>query len=313
MKKLIVASIALVLAACHQGQPNTWQGWVEADMMFIGAEDSGRLVELPVTEGQSVRTGDQLFAIEASTQQADLESAQAALAQATARLQRVVAAQQRPEEIAVLEATRQQMEAALAFSTAELTRTRALNDRSFASRQQLEQAQANYDRDRAGLDNVMRQIDVGRLSGRQEDIDAARYSVEQARAQVASAQVRVDRARVRAKADGRIQEIYYRPGEVVTPDKPVVSLLPPNQIKIRFFVPQANLPMMQIGGKVKVSCDGCAQDTEATISFISQTNEFTPPVIYTLEERQKLVFRIEALPADPEKLRIGQPVTVRLP
>ena len=303
------ACVALALAGCKPTQ-HGYQGWVEADTMFIGPEDPGRLVELAVAEGQAVKVGDFLFAIDAMVQNADVEAAKAALDQSKARLARVEAAQQRPEEVAVLQASQNQARAALEFSTGELARVRALIEKSIATKQQLDQAQANFDRDRAAFENVGRQIEVARLSGRREDIDAARSTVEQSSAQLANARARQARTRVAATAAGRIQEVYYRSGEVVPQGKPVVSLLPPENLKLRFFVPQSVLPHLAIGGVLKVACDGCEAGLTAHVSFISQQAEFTPPVIYSLEERQKLVFKVEARPDRPDLFRVGQPVTV---
>ncbi len=313
IKRSLILLLGIALASCQASTPPGFQGWVEAETMFIGAEDTGRIIELPVAEGQDVKARDFLFAIDPAVQTADLEGAKASLAQASARLQRLDSAQQRPEEIAVLEATQRQMQAAVEFSSSELARVRALNDRNVTSRQQLDQAQANADRDRAALENVTKQIEVGRLSARREDIDAARFVVEQAKAQVGSAEARLQRTRVYSTLAGRIQEIYFRPGEVVSAGKPVVSILPPGQLKLRFFVGESVLPSLKIGAPVTIGCDGCGAGLSATISFISQSAEFTPPVIYSLEERQKLVYKIEARPRDPAALRVGQPVTVRLP
>ena len=99
---------------------------------------------------------------------------------------------------------------------------------------------------------------------------------------------------------------------MVEPGRPIVSILPPGNIKVRFFVPQATLPMIHIGDRVLIRCDGCREDAVARVSFISAQAEFTPPVIYSLEERARLVFRIEAIPELPEELRIGQPTSVVL-
>jgi HlyD family secretion protein len=299
----------LVLAGCAPTQSG-YQGWVEADLVFIGPEDSGRLVELATAEGQSVKAGDFLFSIDSAVQTADVQAAKAALDQAKARLARLEAAQQRPEEIAVLEASQNQSRAALEFSTRELSRVRVLVEKGTSTKQQLDQAQANYDRDRAALDYATRQIEVARLSGRREDIDAARFNAEQAKGQLADAEARQARTRVTASAAGRIEEVYYRPGEIVPQGKPVVSLLPPGNLKLRFFVPQSVLPRLSIGSVVRVSCDGCEPGLTGKIGFIAQQAEFTPPVIYSLEERQKLVFKIEARPDKPELFRVGQPITV---
>ena len=120
-------------------------------------------------------------------------------------------------------------------------------------------------------------------------------------------------ARWRARSSGSVQQIYYRAGELVPAGKPIVALLPPGNIKVRFFVNEATLPKLTIGDRVTVACDGCASGITAKISFIARTSEFTPPVIYSLEERSKLVFLIEARPERPELLRVGQPVSVSLP
>jgi HlyD family secretion protein len=111
---------------------------------------------------------------------------------------------------------------------------------------------------------------------------------------------------------GTIQEVYFRGGEMVEPGHPIVSILPPGNVKVRFFVPQATLPSIHIGDRVHISCDGCRKNLYGHVSFISAEAEYTPPVIYSLEERARLVFRIEALPEHPEDLRIGQPADVAL-
>ena len=111
---------------------------------------------------------------------------------------------------------------------------------------------------------------------------------------------------------GTIQEVYFRVGEMVEPGRPIVSIVPPGNVKVRFFVPQANLPSIHIGDRVLIYCDGCRDDLYAHVRFISTQAEFTPPVIYSLEERARLVFRIEAIPEHPEVVRIGQPASVAL-
>jgi HlyD family secretion protein len=310
-RTLVGALVLLTLVSC---KPSTrgYQGWVEGDFLFIGPEESGRVTELAVAEGQAVKAGAFLFAVDSALQAADVEAAKAALDQGKARLARLEAAQQRPEEVAVLEASRAQARAAMEFSTSEIARVRPLVEKGVSTRQQLDQAQANFDRDKALLENITRQIEVAHLSGRREDIDAARFAVEGAQAALANAQARQARTRVFAQVAGRIEEVYYRQGEVAPQGRPVVSMLPPENVKVRFFVPQDVLPRVAINGAVFVSCDGCAPGLTGRIRFVSQQAEYTPPVIYSLEERSKLVYKIEARPDSPQLLRVGQPVTVEL-
>lgn len=316
--KPIIAIVALGAAAYglwHWRHPPAAtpvvQGWVEADTLFIGADEPGRVVSLAVKEGQQVESGADLFALQGDLQEADLRQSRASLNEAKARLARAEAAQQRPEEIAVLEAQEARAKAAIEQSKPELARAQDLVNRGVAASNRLEQARAAFNRDTAALAEVQRQIEVARLRSRTEDIAAAREVVAAAVARVASAETRLRQRRVVAPAGGVIQQVYYRQGEVVPSGRPVVALLPPDNIKLRFFVPEPELPRIAYGGPVEVQCDGCPPGLKAHISFIASEAEFTPPVIYSREERSKFVFRVEARPDEPGKLRVGQPVTVR--
>jgi len=150
-------------------------------------------------------------------------------------------------------------------------------------------------------------------SGTQKNFDDAEAALRQANANLAWSQTRLARRRAVSLADGTIQQVYYRPGETVPAGRPVLALLPPGNLKIRFFAPQPHLPEIKFGDTVNVTCDGCEKGLTAKVSFIARSAEFTPPVIYSLDERAKLVFLIEARPEQPEKFRVGQPVSVSLP
>jgi HlyD family secretion protein len=147
----------------------------------------------------------------------------------------------------------------------------------------------------------------------QKTYDDAEAALRQAKANLKWSNTRLARRRAVSPADGTIQEVYYRPGETVLPGRPVMALLPPGNLKIRFFTPETLLPDIKYGQTVNVSCDGCEPGLTAKVSFIAKSAEYTPPVIYSRDERAKLVFLIEARPAQPEKFRVGQPVTVTLP
>jgi HlyD family secretion protein len=165
-------------------------------------------------------------------------------------------------------------------------------------------AQQNFDRAKELLKTA---------AGTQKTYDDAEAALRQAKANLGWSETRLGRRNAYSPADGTIQQVYYRPGETVTAGKPVVALLPPQNLKFRFFAPEPLLPEIKYGETVTVSCDGCAKGLTAKVSFIARSAEFTPPVIYSLDERAKLVFLIEARPVEPEKFRVGQPVTVTLP
>lgn len=149
-------------------------------------------------------------------------------------------------------------------------------------------------------------------SGTQKALDDARSSLEQAKANLAWSETRLIRRRAHAPVAGSIEEVYFRPGETVLPGRPVVGLLPPSNLKVRFYAPETEVAAIVIGQTVTVACDACASGLSAKVTFISRSAEYTPPVIYSLEERAKLVFLIEARPDQPEKFRVGLPVSVRL-
>ncbi len=149
-------------------------------------------------------------------------------------------------------------------------------------------------------------------TGTQKTYDDAEAALRQANANLAWSQTRRARRSAKSPADGTIQQIYYRPGETVPAGRPVVALLPPGNLKIRFFAAEAQLPAIKFGDSVAVSCDGCEQGLTAKVSFIARSAEYTPPVIYSQDERAKLVFLIEARPEQPQKFRVGQPVSVSL-
>jgi HlyD family secretion protein len=150
-------------------------------------------------------------------------------------------------------------------------------------------------------------------AGTQKNYDDSEAALRQAKANLEWSQTRLARRNAYSPVDATVEQVYYRPGETVPAGRPVVALLPPGNLKLRFFAPQATLPKIKYGDVIGVSCDGCDKGLTAKVSFIARSAEFTPPVIYSQEERAKLVFLIEARPEQPDKFRVGQPVTVTLP
>ena len=149
-------------------------------------------------------------------------------------------------------------------------------------------------------------------AGTQKTYDDAEAALRQAKANLDWSQTRLMRRNAYSPGHGTVEQVYYRPGETVPAGRPVVAILPPGNLKLRFFAPQAILPTIKYGDIVDVSCDGCEKGLTAKVSFIARSAEYTPPVIYSQEERAKLVFLIEARPEQPDKFRVGQPVTVTL-
>jgi len=309
--RIFLLAVALALAACGKTDTGRLQGWVEADFVFVGPDEMGRVQTMNVREGDTVAAGAPLFSVDDDLQEADVNNANAQVAEARARLKRLEAAQQRKEEIAVLEAQEKRAEAMLALSTAELERQQSLSAKGVAAQAQLDTAKANFNRDKAALEEVRQQITVARLAAREEDIAASRQTLAAAEARRNSAETRLARRKLASPVNGVVQQIYYRPGEMVPAGRPVMAILPPANIKIRFFVAETMLAKIAYGDSIEVTCDGC-KPVSAKVSFIARAAEYTPPVIYSLEERNKLVFMVEARTDTPDGLRVGQPVQVSL-
>jgi HlyD family secretion protein len=241
----LLALAALGLAACTEEGPPTFQGWMEAYLVFVGPDEAGRVEMLNVREGDHIDAGAPLFSVDVDLQRADL----------------------------------------------------MMNEAS------LKNAQQAYDRASKLLKSA---------SGTEKAVEDAEAALRSAQARVDSSKTRLVRRNIASPATGTIQQVYFRPGEVVAAGRPIVALLPPGNLRVRFYVPQAKLPQLAYGDTVKVACDGCAGDLKARITFIASTAEFTPPVIYSRDERNKLVFLIEAVPDKPEELRVGQPIEVAM-
>ncbi|MCA6103015.1 HlyD family secretion protein [Bradyrhizobium australafricanum] len=245
MKLVTTVVLAAALAGCQEKRDPGFQGWVEADMIFVSPDESGRVIKLNVREGDEVKPGDLLYSVDDDLQRADLNQ----------------------------------------------------NDATLAN------ARQSYDR-AASL--------RGTGAGTQANLDSAVSALRVAEARVNTSQTRLDRRKGFAPIAGSIQQIYFREGEMVQAQRPVLSIMPPGNMKLRFFVPEAELPKLALGDEVRVTCDNCAADLTAKIYFIATTAEYTPPVIYSLDERNKLVYLIQARPSRPDVLRVGQPISIYL-
>jgi HlyD family secretion protein len=314
MRNAIAALLSLGLLACSNGPSDTFQGYGEGEYVYVASPYAGQLEKLAVQRGAQVAAGATLFVLEHGVEQAAVDAAEAQVRSADAVIANLAGAKRKPE----LDALRAQIEsaaAALKLSKTQLEQNERLRARGYVTQEALDVAKANYERDTAQLEQMRAQLRTGQLSvGRQPEIDAARANLEAARAALAQAKVKLDQKIAVAPAAGLVQDTFYREGEWVPAGSPVVSLLPPGNIKARFFVPETLVGRLHAGDRVSISCDGCTTPLAARISYVSPQAEYTPPVIYSRESRQKLVFMIEARPdaADARRLHPGQPVEVRL-
>ncbi|SDC43188.1 HlyD family secretion protein [Cupriavidus sp. YR651] len=308
---LAVLAACAMLAACSNDKPASWQGYVEGEFVAVASPFAGRLEKLAVDRGQQVANGAPLFILESDDERAARQQAAEQVRVAEAQLADIQTGK-RPVEVAVNQAQLAQAQAQAVRSAAQRKRDEAQFEIGGISKAQLDESRATADADAARVRELQRDIDVARLPGRKDQLAAQAAQVESARAALAQAEWKLSRKFVNATAAGLVYDVPFRPGEWVPAGSAVVRMLPPGNVKVRFYVPEAVVGSLKNGQAVRIHCDGCAAPVPAKITYVSNEAEFTPPVIYSNETRRKLVFLIEARPAtdDAPKLRPGQPVEV---
>ncbi|MFD2368326.1 HlyD family secretion protein [Pseudoduganella sp. GCM10020061] len=305
---------ALALAGCRGPPPDFFPGYAEADYVRLSSPIGGVLARSHVERGALVAAGAPLFVLEQDNERAARLEAEARVARARAVLANLEKGS-RAEELAVLDAQLAQAESALRLSEADLARQSALVARRFISAAQLDQARSAAARDRERVREMRARRKVARLGARSDELAAARQEVQAALAQLRQSEWRLAQKSVASPLAARVADVLYREGEMVEPGAPVVSLLAPQYMRARFFVPQSALGSLRIGQRVRLRCDGCPREVPAAITYIAAEAEYTAPLIYSQENRSTLVFMVEGRPlsaADAALLHPGQPLEVRV-
>ncbi len=282
-------------------RPRTLSGYIEGENLFLAAPVAGTVTSVSAVEGARVAAGQQLFTIDPATLSAQGEQAEASITAART-------------QIASAEATARQAQADVAAASAEAERARADLARLLSVRADDAAAVAGKDIDaaRAALREATARVAAARqtAAARRSQIAAARAQAEEAVGGKREIDIRVGQLSPQAPASARVEDVFYRPGEWVSANQPIVSLLPDDRVKVRFFVPEQQVARYRPGKDVRFSCDGCAGGLTATIRYVSPRPEFTPPIIYSRDSRDRLVFMVEALPKKPGGLQPGLPVDV---
>jgi HlyD family secretion protein len=298
---LAVGTAAWLVWRPSEGEAGVLAGYVEGDSLLLSAPVAGIVAEVRVERGQRVAAGAPLFVMDARGVGAQQAEARAGVAQGRTQVEAAQAAWR--QALANAEAAR-----------AQAANARSIADRYAALRRANPGALAALDLDRveaearvgaAQAEAAFRQANAARAQ-----IDSAMAAVDRAGAGVNEIGVRLDLLSPRAPASGRVEEVYFQPGEWAPANRPVVSLLPDDRIKLRFFVPERSVALYRPGRGLRFRCDGCGAERTAAVVYVSPRAEFTPPVIYSRENRDRLVFMVEARPANPADLAPGLPIEV---
>jgi len=302
--------IASLLASCSAPAPLA-TGYVEGDYVLLAPVSTAQISALAVARGDRFAAGDTLVQLDARDAQISLAQAEAGLAQAQSQLENLRVGK-RPEEIRVIEASRDSAQAQLTEYERSLKRIETLTARGAATEAQREDAETAVIVARAKLAEIEANLAVAQLPARAQEIAAAEAQVRASQADLDKARWVLDERSLEAPANGVVSDVLRTTGEIAGPSQPVLSILPDGAVKLRLYIPEAEIAHIAPGSILAVHCDGCAPDLRARVSYIADGPEFTPPVIYSLQNRQKLVYLVEARPDDGSTLKPGQIVDVDL-
>jgi HlyD family secretion protein len=302
---------AIAAAGCEKAPDNAWQGYIEGEYVLLASPYAGQLQKLNVRRGERVEAGRPVFALEQESERAARLEAEERLKVAQARLGNLKVPK-RPPEIEALRAQVNQARAARELAALQLEQAEKLFKESFVAQTRLDEARATHDREVARVREAEAQLKTAlQPLGRDAEREAAESEVDAAKAALAQAVWRLEQKSVAAPVAGLVHETFFVEGEWVPAGRPVAALLPPGNVKVRFYVPETVVASIEMQKPLEIRCDGCPAPIEAKVSYVSNQAEYTPPVLFSKESRAKLMFLVEArLPG--ANLRPGQPVDVRL-
>lgn len=305
----ILAAIAAILPGIGGSDPGIFSGYVEADYAYIAASSAGRIETISIAEGDRVFEGQQLFTLETTRETAALRAAEAQVRVAEANLANLETGS-REQEIAVVRAEVARAEAQRDLADGNLRRAEQLFARQNIAEAQVDEARAALASAEAQVTELKARLAVAELPARDAQRIAAEASLDAARAQAAEARSALDDRIILSPVGGTVEDVYFVPGETTGPGTPVLSILPDGPMKVLFFVPEPQRADLALGDSVAVSCDGCPDGVIGTVTRLGSSPQYTPPIIYSREERNRLVFRAEARIAADSGLLPGQPVSV---
>jgi HlyD family secretion protein len=307
-----MALVALAaLAGCARHEPTGWQGYIEGDFVYVASPIAGQLETLSVEKGSRVDAGAPLFALDHRAESAARGEAADRLRSVRSKLEDLEKGS-RPTEIAALEAGLGRARAAAELSRLDLVRQENLFKDAAISQSDYDHARLAHEQDALAADTLASELETARLGGRVDAVTAADADVRAAAAALAAADWSLGQKAQAAPCAALVYDTLYRQGEFVSAGSPVVALLPPGNLKVRFFVPEEQFASLKAGDRVRVTLGGRGEPIEARVSYLSPEPEYTPPVLYNRDNRAKLAFMVEAVfpGGDGGDLHPGQPADV---
>ena len=305
----VIGVLSGLLPGLAPDAPPVFNGYLEADYVYVAPLSPGRIVSIAAEEGGRVQPGAVLVRLEDQAQKAALRAAEAAVAQARANLDNL-ATGGRADEIAVIAASLHRAEADKALAEANFARSTRLAGQGQVSAARLDQDRTALEAARAQVEQLQAQLAVVRLPAREAQRLAAEAGLKMVEAQAEAARIALADRVLRAPVGGLVERRFYEAGEVAGAGAPILAILVPGEIRVIFYVPEAERAGMRLGDVLKMGCDGCGEGMEARVVEMASAPQYTPPILYSRDERGRLVYRAEAELRGAEGLLPGQPVTL---
>jgi HlyD family secretion protein len=289
-----------------------YNGYVEAEYTYVAASGPGRIERIGVSEGDPVAEGDVLLSLEDTAQRASLRAALAGVAQAEANLDNLSTGS-RSDEIEVIRASLHQAEADQHLAQITIDRSGQLLEKGLVPPAQVDGDRARLASADALVEKLRAQLRVAELPARDAQRVAAEAALDMARAEAERAHSALADQTIRAPITGRVDRVFYEGGEVAATGAPIIALFRPEALKAIFFIPESDRAAFSAGDVLALGCDGCPAGLTARVTRLATSPQYTPPIIYSRDERARLVFRAEAILPDAGGLLPGQPITLRRP
>ena len=303
---------AVILTGCEsKNKERIFSGYIEGDYLYLAPSLGGRITKINVKEGSFISANTLVFELDDTLAKAELNAAKANLQSLKAQLDDISVGK-RPEEIELIKAELNQAESILWIAKTSYERTKALKDKNAVSQKEFDNAQAEFNRAKALVEQLKASLKVAKLPARENQIKSLEAKIQEANSQIDALTWRLDQNRVSSPKDGLVEKIFYEAGEFVTAGQPAISLLPPENLKARFFVPSNEISSLQVGRKIDISCDSC-ENFSGVISQIASEPEYAPPIIYSQNTQTTLIYRVEAVINEPSRfMHPSLPINVRL-
>ncbi len=307
--KLLAILLLIFLSACGGSQENQYQGYIEGENTYLASPYSGTLMQLGVQRGERVTKGQFLFQLDENPQIMLLKKGGQDIAQAKHMLNDLNEPL-RPQEIAAIKAQIAQVEANISLAELRVKRYQHLYEKNASAKDTLDEAIENLTKQQKLKDQYVANLQLGEHGSRDEQIRAQEKKIESLTSEFEVAKWELAQKRMKAPNAGIIFDTYFTIGAFVGAGQAVLSLLSYDHVYAIFFVPKEDLARIKIGQEIMLSCDGCNKTEAAIVRYISPEAEYAPPLVYSRENHEKIVFRIKASVKDYQYFKPGLPVTV---